>query len=219
MKKRFDMMIFDLDGTLADTLPDVSSSINHAVRKMGRPELTEEQMRKAIGPGGDEFIRAVLPEYEEADKKTFLEYFRGYYDDHCLDSTLPFPGIPEILSNLSSVTLTVATNKPRAHAKKILSGLNLDAYFKALCTPENGVKEKPHPEMIFSLLETFGVDPHRTLLVGDTERDIVAGRSAGVEVCGVKYGYGGSEILQKLNPDFLIDSPAELLDIVLHSSN
>ncbi|MCD6117493.1 HAD-IA family hydrolase [bacterium] len=219
MKTRFDLMIFDLDGTLADTFPDVSAGINHAVRKMGRPELTEEQMRSAIGPGGDEFIRAVLQESGDSDKKVFLEFFREYYDIHCLDSTLPFSGIRDVLSSLSSVCLTVATNKPRNHAKKILSGLNLDAYFKAVCTPDNGVKEKPDPEMLFSLLDTFGVEPHRVLLVGDTERDITAGRRAGVKVCGVKYGYGDSGMLQNLKPDYLIDSPAELLDIVLHSSN
>jgi len=219
MKPLYDMVVFDLDGTIADTFPDVSQSINHAVEKMGIEPLGNDALKKAIGPGGDEFIRAVLPEERLHEKHEFLSHFRAFYDQHCLDMTRPFPGIPGVLSSLSSCRLAVATNKPARHARMILEGLNLLGYFSALCTPDNGVSAKPDPEMIVAVMERFGTEPGRTLLVGDTERDIRAGREAGAAVCGVTYGYGKSQRLENLYPDFLIDSPVKLLDIVLHSSN
>lgn len=219
MKRRFDMIIFDLDGTLVDTFSDVSKGINHAVRKMGRAELDESAVKSAIGPGGDDFLRAVLPDGDKSDENIFLEYFRSYYDEHCLDSTRPFLGIPQIFDKFSGCTLTVATNKPIRHAGRILTGLDLMDFFSAVQTPDNGVKEKPHPEMVLSLVEKFNVKKERTLLVGDTVKDLEAGKNAGVKVCGARYGYGDIESISEFMPDFMIDSPSELVNVVLESSN
>lgn len=214
MSSRFETIIFDLDGTLVDTVTDVTKGVNRALDKMGFAPISVEQVKKAIGPGREEFIKAIFPGEENPDVKKFLTIFREYYWDQCLERTVLFDGMEQVLSQLDDRTLAVASNKPKAFTEKILLGLGVRERFKAVVGPEDVTHAKPHPEMIIKTLDVVGGKPSRTLLVGDTDKDILAGRGAGVGVCGVRYGYGIVEDIEYLNPDFLIDVPLELLDIL-----
>ena len=217
MSSRFETIIFDLDGTLVDTVTDVTKGVNRALEKMGFTPISVEQVKKAIGPGREEFIKAIFPGEENPDVKKFLTIFREYYWDQCLERTVLFDGMGKVLSQLDDRTLAVASNKPKAFTEKILQGLGVRERFKAVVGPEDVTHAKPHPEMIIKTLNVVGGKASRTLLVGDTDKDILAGRGAGVCVCGVLYGYGIVEDIENLNPDFLIAVPLELLDILKNS--
>jgi phosphoglycolate phosphatase len=206
--------VFDLDGTLVDTLPDVAFGVNKALEQMGHSPLSLEQVKKAVGPGKDEFIRAIFPGVQNPEGKMFLSLFREIYWEHCLDETRLFSGMGNVLIRLENRKLGVASNKPRTYTEKILEGLGIRSRFDDVLGPEDVVHAKPHPEMIIKLMERVDGIPSQTLLVGDTDMDILAGRGAGIGVCGVRYGYGRVADMERLYPDFFIDSPEELLSIL-----
>lgn len=214
MPSRYRSVIFDLDGTLVDTLRDVSISINHALTIMGHAPISEEEARRVVGPGKEAFIAAVFRDVPDPDEKTFLNTFRDHYWDHCLDHTTLFPGLQEVIDSGKSGSLAVATNKPRRFTERILEGLGIRDRFDAVVGPDDVVHAKPHPEMIFKILESLGARPSETLFVGDTDKDMLAGRGAGVSLCGVRWGYGDRVAMENTRPDFLIDSAGELLELM-----
>jgi phosphoglycolate phosphatase len=216
MGRDFHMVIFDLDGTLADTIADVAYGVNEALGRMDFPPIPLEQVKKAVGPGRDEFIRMIFPNVKNPDTKAFLSIFREIYWDHCLDQTSLFEGMDSVLARLRGRRLGVASNKPKAFSEKILKGLGVRGHFNEVMGPEDVVHAKPHPEMIIKLLERVNGKPAKTLLVGDTDKDMLAGRGAGVGICGVSYGYGRVEDIERQNPDFMIECPADLLEIIVN---
>jgi phosphoglycolate phosphatase len=214
MNKRFETVIFDLDGTLVDTVADVTDGVNHALKLMGSSPLSQEQVKKAVGPGKEEFIRIIFPDVENPDIESFLSFFREYYWDHCLDKTDFFPGMKEVLTAFKDRKLAVASNKPCRFTHRILEGLGVSPWFDAVLGPEDVTHAKPHPEMILKAVEALDAEPADCLLVGDTDKDMEAGRGAGVCLCGAGYGYGSSEDLLKYKPDYFIDLPSDLFSII-----
>jgi len=214
MSRAYDTIVFDLDGTLADTMPDVAYGVNQALGRMGFPPISFEQVKKAIGPGRDEFIKTIFPGEVNPDAKTFLSIFREIYWEHCLENTKLFEGMGGVLSDFRNLNLGVASNKPKIFTEKILDGLGIRPIFNEVMGPEDVTHAKPHPEMIIKIMERVEGEPSRTLFIGDTDKDILAGQKAGVGVCGVRYGYGAVEDIEQLKPDYLIRFPAELVEIV-----
>jgi phosphoglycolate phosphatase len=214
MNRSFDTLIFDLDGTLIDSAPDVHFSVNCALKEMGKPEIGYQDIKRAIGPGQDEFLSVVFPNGKKSDIYRFISIFRKYYWEHCLDQTVLFPGIQTLLSDLKDTQFAIASNKPKTFVEKIAAGLNILSDFRCVVGSEDVEHVKPDPEMIVKALELCKCEPNRALLIGDTDRDIMAGKAAGVRVCGVKYGYGEIRGIEMQKPNFLIDRAEELLDIV-----
>ena len=213
----FNLLIFDLDGTLVDTAKDVHFCINETRDQMGLPPLSMEEARKSIGPGPNNFADLVLPKEKKHLLDEFIKIFRSCYIDHLVDHSLPFDGVVDLLNELQNqgIPLAVATNKPRRYTDKLLGYLDLLKYFSGIFTPDDVSSRKPDPEIILKVLEIMNAPAERSLLIGDTDNDILAGKSAGVRTCGVTYGYGPEDMLQALHPDFMIDHPEELLEIVL----
>lgn len=214
MSNRFETVIFDLDGTLVDTVTDVTMGVNHALRSMGFSSRSVEEVKKAVGPGKEEFIRNIFPDEDDPDVDTFLSLFRDFYWEHCLDETVLYSGMKDVLAQLQKLNLAVASNKPSRFTIKILEGLGVREWFSVILGPEDVLQAKPHPEMILKVLNTVDTSPVKTLMVGDTDKDMMAGRGAGVSLCGAQYGYGLDEDLSKLNPEFLITMPSDLLAIL-----
>ena len=212
--KRFDLIIFDLDGTLVDTAPDVYLSINLALAQMQLPAISEAQAKSAIGPGPEHFARIVLGENNTERLASFYELFRPIYYEKCVDSSRPFSGIPELLAQLDGHKMAVASNKRLSFNQRILKELELASYFELVVDPEVVGKSKPAPEMIEYVLKHFGVPAERALMVGDTDNDLLAARAAGVKSCGIGWGYAPLQELLSLNPDYHIERPLELLGIV-----
>ncbi len=212
----FKTILFDLDGTLVDTVEDVHFCINQARAQMGLPPISREKSRESIGPGPNKFVEIVLPPERQDELDDFIRIFRACYIDHLSDHSRPFPEVKEMLTELErrGLVLTGATNKPRRYTEKLLRDVGLLHFFPHIFTPDDVANRKPAPDIILRALEVTETLPEDALFVGDTDNDILAGKAAGVWTCGVTYGYGPREIFVRLRPDFLIDRPTELLDIV-----
>lgn len=213
-RSRFRAIIFDFDGTLVDTAPDVLRCANLTLRELGMRTITLEQARRSIGPGPDNFARIVLPEGQQHRFDEFIQIFRKHYDEHCLDHTRPFPGVPELLERLNGVPKAVASNKPKVYIRRILEELGLAPHFQVIIGPEDVTRLKPNPDMLLAAANALEVRPEEALMVGDTDNDVLAARAAGMKVCAVMWGYSPLETLQKAAPDFLIRSPEELESLV-----
>jgi phosphoglycolate phosphatase len=214
MNCRFDTVIFDLDGTLVDTVADVTAGVNHALEILGFSPLSVEEVKKAVGPGKEEFVRILFPDDANPDVESFLTLFREFYWDHCLDKTDLYPGMKDVLTGLRDRKLAIASNKPSRFTIKILEGLGIREWFQVVLGPEDVLHAKPHPEMILKVISSMDAYPYKTLLVGDTDKDMLAGRGAGVSLCGVEYGYGLPGELSRVKPEFIITVPSDLLGIL-----
>ena len=216
MSTNYRAVIFDLDGTLADTAPDVHKSMNLLRARYGLPPISLEEAKKSIGPGPDLFAKHIAPGASPAKMKEIIREFRSIYSEHLLDQTRLFPGIREVLDELSElgIALAVVTNKPTAYSRAILEGLGVADRFRAILGPEAVERQKPAPDAILKAMELLGTKPHETLMVGDTEYDIRAARAAGVPVCAVEYGYSPPHLLRRFAPDYLVKQPQEILEIV-----
>ncbi|HOT96004.1 MAG TPA: HAD-IA family hydrolase [bacterium] len=207
-------ILFDLDGTLVDTAPDVHRAINYARGQLGLPPLPLEEALKAIGPGADRFAATVLGEKQAHLLEPYLEIFRPYYLRICAERSRPFPGIVALLESLRAYRLAVVTNKRLVQSRALLRAIDLDKYFKLLVGPELVHHIKPAPDMILHALDHFGIDPDQALMVGDTDNDLLAAQAAGVACCGVGWGYADSDFLKSLRPDHFIETPEELLPVL-----
>lgn len=214
MNHHFQTLIFDLDGTLIDSASDVVDSVHFALREMGAPLVRYEEIKKAIGPGRDTFFKTIFPDGGKKASNRFITIFRDYYWEHCLDQTVLYPGIAQVLSSIKNQKLAVASNKPRMFIEKILVGLGIWDRFHYVVGPEDVKAAKPDPEMIEKILKLCDGLPEETLLIGDTDKDMMAGQAAGVRVCGVRYGYGDPDDLESQQPDIMVDRPEELLSVI-----
>lgn len=185
------LVIFDLDGTLVDTVTDVHISLNLALKQIGLPEISIDAAKRAIGPGPDEFLIHVLGKDNLHLQNEFREAFRPIYWEHCTDHATPFEGIVPLLKSLRDhgVKLAVATNKARPGTQPMLKALNLNTYFDAVLSRDDVKRPKPHPEMLLKACELVDVEPAEALMLGDTDNDILAARDAGIPSCVALWGY------------------------------
>ncbi|CCQ72757.1 phosphoglycolate phosphatase [Magnetospira sp. QH-2] len=189
-------IIFDLDGTLVDSAPDLMNALNKTLVQEGRAALPIESVRNMIGDGVPVLVeRGFAATGEEATGeylKARIEDFMGYYEGHNTDETVPYPGIIKVLDDLKAsghYTLGVCTNKPQAPTVEILAELHLAHYFSAVLGGDACDVKKPDPGHIFATLDALGVAPEHALLVGDSPNDAYAARDAGVPGILVSFGY------------------------------
>lgn len=213
MCKSIETIIFDLDGTLLDSSPDVLQAMNLALKQLRLPPVTLERVKKGIGVGSPEFVKIMLPKDRLDLAENLLHSYLGIYEERCTARSQLYPGVHEVLAQLADHKLVLTTNKPMAMTNKTLNHFGLRDRFAAVVGPEDVERLKPHPDMLLKALQIVDSSPERALIVGDTENDILAGRRAGIATCAVTYGYGSRESLQKLQPDFLIDRFEDLLGI------
>jgi phosphoglycolate phosphatase len=184
-------LIFDLDGTLIDSKQDLIHSVNAMLREMGSAELAPETIAGYIGHGAPQLVGRALGENATEDqRKSALEFFLGYYEEHKMDSTRAYPGVPETLAELAHLPMAVLTNKPARISVRILQELGLARYFRAIYGGNSFEKKKPDPFGAHTILREFGAAPHEALLVGDSEVDIQTARNAGTFAAAVNYGFG-----------------------------
>ena len=204
------LLIFDLDGTLIDSKLDLALSVNYMCVTMGRPALDHETIFSHVGRGAPTLVREVLGEPitdEEIDRAVSI--FLQYYGEHMLDNTALYQGVQEGLDALDGYTMAVLTNKPVDFSRAILKGLSLTERFVEVYGGNSFEKKKPDPVGVFKLLEQTGIPKRQSMIVGDTDTDILTGRNADIWTCGVSYGFG-SYTLEEAPPDFLLDNLTEL---------
>jgi phosphoglycolate phosphatase len=206
------LLVFDLDGTLIDSKADLANSVNHALSAFGFPALPHPVIYSYVGDGATMLIRRAVGEPADGTLPAVLDRFLEHYRHHLLDTTVPYPGVPECLAEWAgSYRMAVLTNKPLDMSRKILSGLLLSRYFPDVVGGDSLETKKPEPEGLLHIMERLGVSPGETLMVGDSANDVLAGRRAGVATCGVTYGLGAAGFASS-PPDFTISRFPELFD-------
>jgi len=208
-------LIFDLDGTLIDSREDIADAANFALEKLGVPAVPSPSVWRHIGGGIRSLLGGILKTEDAAVIKRAVECFREYYSAHCLDKTVLYPGVTEVLAYYDGrkKRMAVVTNKDQEFTHKILAGLGVEKYFQSRIGAREGDRKKPHPDLLHRALEELKSDPAQTVIIGDSPADIEAGQKAGTKTCGVGYGIGEPEKVRKAKPDFWVETPSELIKL------
>jgi phosphoglycolate phosphatase len=211
------MLIFDLDGTLADTKLDLALSVNAMRERMDLPPLPHDLITTSIGHGVTNLVRQALGEQatDESVQKG-LAIFLEHYRHHLLDNTVVYPGVVEALEGLQDRKLAVLTNKPDDFSREILVGLGIAPYFAFIYGGNSFQQKKPDPVGVRKLMSETQASTRQTLIIGDSDTDVLTGRNAGVWTCGVTYGFG-AHTLASAPPDLLIGDLRELAELLKNS--
>ncbi len=208
--KQVRLLVFDLDGTLVDSKQDLAMSINAMRVEMGLVPLPLDLIATYVGNGVRLLVRRSLGTGADEEKvERGLAFFLGYYREHMLDRTAPYPGVPEALKKLSGRNMAVLTNKPVNFSREMIARLGFGAYFTYIYGGNSFPKKKPDPIGLHRLMDDFQVAAANTLMIGDSDTDVLTGRNAGAWTCGVTYGFG-AHTLEKVSPHLLIDDLREL---------
>lgn len=207
-------ILFDLDGTLLDTLDELYDAVNVSLEKFGYPRRSREEVRSFVGNGVGVLIRKAVPEgTSEADYETCLAFMKEYYAAHSGGAT-PYPGIEELLARLKErkVPMAVVTNKPDLPARNLVES-RFPGVFDVVIGEVPGRPRKPAPEMPLLALEQLEISKENAVYIGDSEVDIQTARNAGLKVVSVTWGFRDEEQLKELEPDWLIHRPEELANL------
>jgi phosphoglycolate phosphatase len=184
-------LIFDLDGTLIDSKLDLIRSVNAMLQEMDREQLHEDTISSYIGHGAPQLVAQALgSNATEAQHERALKFFLAYYEDHKMDSTCAYPGVPEALEQLAAFPMAILTNKPVRVSVRILEDLGLAKYFRAVYGGNSFETKKPDPLGAQTILREFGAAPAEAILIGDSEVDVQTARNAGTFAAAVNYGFG-----------------------------
>jgi phosphoglycolate phosphatase len=210
-------VIFDLDGTLVDTAPDLMGATNHVMALLKRRPVTMQEVRAFVGHGARSLItRSAAATGDALDEKATDYYhaeFLRHYERHIASASQPFPGAVRLLKRLSNkgVALGVCTNKLERLSVSLLRALDLERYFGAIIGPDTIRIAKPDPAPYAEALKRLGAS--RSIMVGDSETDILTARAAKVPVIAVTFGYTPSPV-ENFNPDFLVSHFDEMWPII-----
>ena len=210
-------VLFDMDGTLLDTLEDLCDSTNHALAQMGYPLRGIEEIRRFIGNGAEKQIRRAVPEGTSEGKiMETLAAFRAYYQDHCQIKTKVYDGLLDVLSELKEkgVKMAVVSNKPDAAVKKLSREYFGDRLDFAV-GPSDGVRCKPYPDMAEEALKALGVEKKDAVFVGDSEVDVQTGLNAGLDVIAVSWGFRSRKVVIEAGAKMIADDASELEKLIL----
>lgn len=210
-------VIFDLDGTLVDTAPDLTRALNHVLTGEGCPPVTLDAVRHMVGHGARHLMLRGLewagrPATDDHLDR-LLPRFLSFYADHIADESVLFPHAREVLENLAAagVQLAICTNKPERLTHDLVRALNIDGLFPTILGGDSLAVRKPDPEHLLETVRRMGAEVNASVMVGDSINDIKAARGAGLPVIGVTFGYTDVPV-RDLNPDIVIEHFAALPD-------
>jgi phosphoglycolate phosphatase len=213
MKKAY---IFDLDGTLANSIFDIGDSVNSILAERGLPLHTYDEYLTYMGMGIGVTLTKAMPGYSELppdEQAALRRQYTVHNEAHCLDKTKPYEGMPETLAKLqeAGAVLGVYTNKPEVLGKKISAALYQDINWSFVLGGVEGKSMKPDPERVLAELSKLKIAPADAVFVGDGRPDIATGKNGGMATCGVLWGFKGREEIE--GADFIIEKPEDLLRI------
>jgi len=196
-------ILWDLDGTLLDTLEDLADGVNHVLSQFGYPVRTLEEVRRFVGNGARNLIRQAVP--EGADPEPVFDMFQGYYAAHCQVKTRPYDGIPEVLAKLSRYPMAVVSNKPDVAVKPLC-----EQYFPGVYAlgERPDCPRKPAPDMVYRAMADIGVE--QCIYVGDSEVDVLTAKNAGVPCLSVLWGFRDREEIEKNGGRYFCPAVSEL---------
>lgn len=215
MKK---LVIFDLDGTLLNTIYDLAQSTNFALAENGFPTHEVAEYNYFVGNGINKLFERALPEGErtEANIARIREKFLIHYDQHNADKSRPYEGIPELLETLDKrgILLAVASNKYQAATEKLVAHFFPQIHFAAIFGQREGIPTKPNPQIVEDILGITNIGINKTLYVGDSGVDMQTALNSKVEACGVTWGFRPIEELEQFHPAHIVHTPEEILKLI-----
>lgn len=208
-------ILFDLDGTLLDTLEDLLDSTNYALRTCGYPERTLPELRRFVGNGAENQIRLSLPEGSSPeDVQKVLAVYKPYYTAHCQIKTKPYDGVLEVLKRLAQdYAVAVVSNKPDSAVKALCAD-----YFPGIYALGEAADcpRKPAPDMVYKAMEAIGAE--RCVYVGDSEVDVITAKNAGVPCVSVLWGFRDREDMEAVGGKIYCEKPGDLVQCVAHAA-
>jgi phosphoglycolate phosphatase len=208
MKK---LILYDLDGTLADTRRDIINGVRHALKILKGPDLTDDEIKDCVGTGLHALIKQVFRTEDEKLADQGSRLYREHYKKHMLDHTKLYPGALEFLEYFKDRKQAVITNKPNPFSSQILAALGVAHFFTAILAGDNGLPFKPDPAAIRHLMEETNATAKEVIFVGDSPIDIQSARNAEVEVVTLSHGFASEATLQEAKPDHIVRDFAQLL--------
>jgi 2-phosphoglycolate phosphatase len=209
------VIVFDLDGTLLDTSPDIAASCNYALELFGRSVLPIEEVVRYVGDGARRLMsRASRMKDDDPDLDGLVEEFVKHYHEHPVQRTTWMPYATHALEELADMPLAICTNKPRAITDRILEALHAEERFSVVVGGDDLPRSKPAPDPLRHIAATLSVDPKELVMVGDGPQDVLCGKAVGARTIAVATGYTSEVFLRELHPDMLLDDLRILPDIV-----
>ncbi len=214
--RKYDTVIFDLDGTLLNTLEDLADAVNFVMRENGYPERTIDEVRRFVGNGIRRLMEQAVP--EGITGKIFedvFESFKRYYTDHCQIKTCAYDGIMELLENLyrAGYAMAIVSNKNHGAVCE-LNELYFKKYVEVAIGQQEGVRKKPAPDTVLQALKELGREKDRAIYVGDSEVDFATAKNTGMDCALVSWGFRTKEEMAAFTPTAWINHPEELLGVL-----
>ena len=202
--------LFDMDGTLLDTLDDLTAAVNHTLAQYGYPRRTREEVRQGLGNGAVKLIAALLPEGEDTPGfDAIMRDYKAWYQAHTCVLTRPYPGVPELLAHLTrqGCRVAIVSNKPHGAACELAEKFfpGVPTFGESPATPR-----KPAPDMVFHALTALGAEKDTAVYVGDSEVDVQTARNAGFPLIAVSWGFRGRKALAEAGAATIVDAAAEI---------
>jgi len=217
------LIIFDMDGTLIDSVPSLANAINYMLRQLGKEETSLAEVRSWIGNGAQILVKRALVgsrDYEKFDIDSNLEQkalniLLDYYGKNLTKDIALYPGVKDTLRELKNrgYYLSVATNKPHEFVREILEYFNIDKFLDSFLGAGVVEHKKPHPAMLLKIIEDFKVDKKDSVMVGDSSSDIIAAKNANIDSIGLTYGYNYEKNIKELNPTVTFDNFSDILKV------
>ncbi len=214
--RKYDTVIFDLDGTLLNTLEDLADAVNFVMKEHQYPERTLEEVRRFVGNGIRRLMELALPEnLTDAQFELAFEEFKSYYTEHCQIKTCAYEGIMPLLKNLyeDGYAMAIVSNKNHAAVCE-LNEIYFKEYIEVAIGQKDGIRKKPAPDTVLQALKELGKEKENTIYVGDSEVDFATAENTGMDCALVTWGFRTVEELSKYEPKIFIDHPEELLNIL-----
>lgn len=213
-KLTVDLLIFDLDGTLAETRYDLANAVNYALQKLGKATLDVPTIAGYVGNGIKKLLeRSLGREFTAGEFEKAWQYFHEHYAVHLVDNTYLYSGIKETLEFYSSKKMAVLSNKSHPYTVTMLERLGVSHYFKLVIGSQDGFERKPSPQAILHILDKLHAAPEKTVIIGDTANDIEAGKAAGIHTCAVTFGYRSAEEIAPYQAEFTVHKIEELKEL------
>lgn len=214
---KYRLAMFDMDGTVLDTLQDLADATNAVMRMHGYPTHSVEAVRGFVGNGARVLIEKAVPAGTDAAKiDTVLGDFKKYYGKHSADATKPYDGVPEMLRALraAGVRTAVVSNKPD-FAVKALAAQYFDGLFDVAVGDRDGVRKKPAPDSVLEVMAALGCTTAEVVYVGDSDVDVLTAQNAGVDGVFVDWGFRSVEVLRQNGAEVIVSRPAQIADLIL----
>lgn len=215
-ENRYDLLVLDFDGTIGDTNKIIITTMKMVFRKLSLPDVSDEECQRTIGLPLEKCFQAVLPQLTDAEADHCAAVYRQIFEENkATIHVQPFPHVLETMATLHerNVQMTIASSRYHESLMQFVNDMGIDKYIRLILGADDVKRAKPCPDPVLQTLKAMNISAERTLVVGDAPYDILMGRNAGCDTCGVSYGNSTEEELRKAGAKFIISDFAQLLEL------